>query len=520
MRNAIMWQRKKKVFICVGLLIILLSGTMVASVAMANSVTQHGVTFTFDKYYQVGQFANGDYWVLGPVTITAITPNWDGTQHGWEVNPVIEGKSGGWAGQGFTTLAQSYNSTLRPALPYTSPGSGIVSLVKTIGGLTESSKSKILTAVVLTIVTAIPPDNGATVFRPPYAGTSKPYYYVADLRTDLLPTYTPMGTPPSLSTVTKNFSMLRMDHKGGVLGRQLLPENAMNDYQPDNTIQTNEGALRLMLNDSIEAKMPALIRYVQAGIDKAYIFLGMLSGQPWPDGGGHQPGHILPIAFAATMLDMTKVKSAMESAPSGSFHATRYIRYATDSGNYLWGQSGSTETAYWNYVRGLGGNRSNADPYRFIDGGKCGASYQIVTSQSHKGEYLAAKLMPSLQSAWPDVDFNIAKDYAVRWVNIGTRAQPDPCAPYTVGGTYQVDYGPDPANPGMCIKDTDLQYYNSRTHFACNSGQQCGRFPSQQGTSKDGGQYRSAFVAAMWDAHKGTEPPRPLSPLNVRIIGK
>ncbi|HEC04213.1 MAG TPA: hypothetical protein ENI81_11825, partial [Phycisphaerales bacterium] len=39
-----------------------------------SEVSQFGITWTFDRDYVVGQFANGDYWVVGPVTIVGINP--------------------------------------------------------------------------------------------------------------------------------------------------------------------------------------------------------------------------------------------------------------------------------------------------------------------------------------------------------------------------------------------------------------------------------------------------------------
>ena len=36
----------------------------------ATSVSQFGVTWSFSQDRPVGQFANGDWWVVGPVTIT------------------------------------------------------------------------------------------------------------------------------------------------------------------------------------------------------------------------------------------------------------------------------------------------------------------------------------------------------------------------------------------------------------------------------------------------------------------
>ena len=67
---------------------------LAAEVLFVDQLSQYGITFTFDKDYPTGQFANGDYWVVGPVTITRITPDFDGTHHGWEVNPIFEGPQG------------------------------------------------------------------------------------------------------------------------------------------------------------------------------------------------------------------------------------------------------------------------------------------------------------------------------------------------------------------------------------------------------------------------------------------
>jgi len=105
----------------------------------------------------------------------------------------------------------------------------------------------------------------------------------------------------------------------------------------------------------------------------------------------------------------------------------------------------------------------------------------------------------------------IATKYSERWVNSGTLAQPDPCAPFDGNiENYGITFGPDSKNPGRCILDPDLAYFNSPTDFKCKDGKECGRFVSKDGTNKDGGQYRSAFVAAMWDAYWPSSAPRNL----------
>ena len=41
---------------------------------VAAEISQFGITWTFDDSYPYGQFANGDFWVAGPVTIIQISP--------------------------------------------------------------------------------------------------------------------------------------------------------------------------------------------------------------------------------------------------------------------------------------------------------------------------------------------------------------------------------------------------------------------------------------------------------------
>ncbi|MGD0045023.1 MAG: hypothetical protein ABSE84_32260, partial [Isosphaeraceae bacterium] len=41
---------------------------------LKDNLSQYGMTWTFDKPARVGQFVNGDFYVVGPVTITGITP--------------------------------------------------------------------------------------------------------------------------------------------------------------------------------------------------------------------------------------------------------------------------------------------------------------------------------------------------------------------------------------------------------------------------------------------------------------
>ena len=71
-------------------LVVLISFVVLASFTfgeMKSSVSRHGLTWTFDKQYQCGQYVNGDWWVIGPVKVTTISPAPANGMHGSMVNP-------------------------------------------------------------------------------------------------------------------------------------------------------------------------------------------------------------------------------------------------------------------------------------------------------------------------------------------------------------------------------------------------------------------------------------------------
>lgn len=467
-----------------------------------QTISQWGITWTLDDYYKIGLFANEDFWALGPVTINSISPSYDGTLNGWQVNPAVS------AEQGFDgRVVASFNASLVPSLPYTTTAP-TESIVKTISAV-ASEVSYIQTAAVLTVVSSTPANNGATIFRPPYMGTSKPIYTTSGLHTEYLSSLASVGTPPSLATVANRFKKLRLEHlsfdQRDFRPRDAYGETSTDGYGPQVTQYNADDILRLLLNDSIADKMPALIGVTQHGLDQAYAVIGGLRAP----GTGHDPGHALMAAFGAVMLDITNAKTVLVSA--NDFEENNYTTTGV-GGRSLWGLNG-TESAYWTYVISENGNRANKDPYGFIDGGKLGATgYQAILSQSYKGSVLVGTLIPEISTtAWNSTEWPILSGYAEQWVDTGFWAQPDPCAPYDGNpANYQITYGPDPANPGMCILDTDLQYYNSSTDFACQAGQQCGRSYLIHGTQTDGGQYKSNFVAAMWGAYYGEDFASPI----------
>ena len=93
-----------------------------------NWIEQWGIRWTFDRNisvngsagtYRYGQFVNGDYWIVGPVTITAINPpshNINGrVTNGSMINPQT---GNAYAKQGYdnTMPFNEYDNNLNMAL--------------------------------------------------------------------------------------------------------------------------------------------------------------------------------------------------------------------------------------------------------------------------------------------------------------------------------------------------------------------------------------------------------------------
>ncbi|MEX0887440.1 MAG: hypothetical protein WD009_13475 [Phycisphaeraceae bacterium] len=437
----------------------------------ASSVSQWGITWHFEEPASVGQFANGDHWVVGPVTITRITPDFDGEENGWEVNPTFPGP------QGFSARMSHFDARLVPDLPYSAqPGESIVKVIHGKDAADNTLNTALETAAVLTVVDAPPPDNGRNTFRPPYVAGDKPLYTVDQLRTDLLPAWPHVSRAHdaiTLDWVERQFQRVQLDHKGGSLGREIHPFRNIPDYGADVGRRNGDGVLRLMLDDPLDNKMPGLIAYVQYGIDLYHMYL---DGHRWPAGGGQRPGQKIVLAFASVMLDDQQMQHEVTSMTEQQFLNEDFYVYfsphANDGqGQVLFGTAG-TEQRYWETLDQVGVHHSLRDPYGYIDGGVPPDGYQVCClSQPWKGQVLAVHLMPELRPVWNN---ELMIQYVERWVTVGVWTQPDPIA--------------------RQVPDT----------FHGRGVPGDGRFPDAHATMSDAGHYGSPFQNQLWDAHRDT----------------
>ena len=483
-----------------------------------NYVEQYGFRWNFDSYKTVGQFVNGDWWVVGPVNITSITPDWDGSSYGWEVNPGHT--PGTWVPQGFQSGCTYKNTPIYPSkvptLPYLAqPGTSIVKTSPRPEGIGGSSQEAcIQAAAVLTVLGSAPT---ADAFRPAYVGTDKTLYYYSNVKTNLLPNLAPVDSTPGISWVINRFKMMQINHldatnTGGDMRRAFHAyQNFGNcdgcDYQPTVGRDVISGIYRLMINDPDDTAdniKAARVAVLQMGIDWYYNFK---QGYLQSAGGGYSPGELAALGFFGALLgseaDKTYIKALTGINEKRMLSVSRF-----GNNDAIYGSSVDSATNYWTATCNTAPTQAynKRDPYGYIDSGmRAGVytwdAYQFIQSPVWKGEVLIGRLIPEIETIY---NFPLIFNYVDRYVSTGLKAQPDPCAP--CGGTYGTDYGQAPTGypyDSGCILDPDISYYTSRTNFACKPGLSCGRFPSRDDINADGTNANvvSVFQTNFWNAY-------------------
>lgn len=367
---------------------------MVISAEGATSVSQYGITWTFSEDRPVGQFVNGDWWVVGPVTITAIsTPDdYPGRSYGAMLNARPRTSQGilPWAHSG--DLPYDAAKNLRAQLPFlVSAGNTICSVTASAdpGNVTEWKKQKTLFKefAVLTVVAQAPAPGS---FRPPYSGTDKTIKYnVSQLNyaafrnikapiTANIPGKAWMEDATVRPLLEMSGSYRNSDYKAA--NDPLFPRRT---YGREISNIAVAAGMFLNLENTNVTKERLLINICQWGID----IQGLISnGMIWHSDGGHQHGRKLPLFIAAKALG--------DEAMLKNCNASNYGNFQEDTGHWFVTQKDidtprvpSTIPPFTQEMLGMpewssGGpwNRERASPswyltgYRFINGGpNCGA---------------------------------------------------------------------------------------------------------------------------------------------------
>ncbi|WP_109830589.1 galactose-binding domain-containing protein [Reichenbachiella versicolor] len=380
------------------LTLILFSCQNFSKAELLSSITQHGITWHFDKEYECGQFVTGDWWVVGPVTITHTDPLQVPGRHGSVLN-VIPGKFHGWDDR-----AGNFNENLRVKYPITL--AGINSLASTISVVSKDcsdlsgktgfmsrfgicSRTNTQTLAILTIVEEKVP-NGS--FRPSYIGNSqKEILNISDVDFKILPHLPILETNTDLNLLIDFIERPWLDHFNGWTTQYNFAADNNRGYGRDMSDQISEISVALM-QDIPELEHLATLM-IQRGID---IYQAVENGAIFPADGGHGSGRKWPILFAGKLLNHQKMlKTGYDYNASSNTFQEDCQTYYTIEGKPWWGV------------------RHCSDPSRDSEALD---SYRVCcTAKTWVGQMLTAQIL-GLKDEWYHEAYF---DYVDRWINEG-----------------------------------------------------------------------------------------------------
>lgn len=364
-----------------------------------TSITQHGFTWHFDGDYEVGRYANGDYWVLGPVRIIGITPESEDAngwvKHGTQVNPEVN------RSQGFDSsiMRITYDPVLNvsPAITRSPLELKSGSVVSSRSAVTPGNIPQLQSAAILTVVDEVPPP---TAFRPPPVGTDKSSQWRADaLHKELLRDLPKVANMPDPDRATDFFERPWIELNTTWTGRYIHPSENQPDYGREIAKRLAEGLLLLHLDINPEIKHALLIGLVQYGLD---VYGSARAGGVWRDNGGHNHGRKMPMVLAGLMLndpDIIRLANAQEHFIFAEDRQTWYVT-ESDVGRALYTADGRPRVPYLNADIGIAewGERHTLRPER--DGRNWDAYYRRIVGSSVVGHTLTAHLTPGALDAW------------------------------------------------------------------------------------------------------------------------
>ena len=398
-----------------------------------SSITKDGITWTFSQPVKSGQFVNGDYYVVGPVTITAINPaptTSSPYENGSVLNlPTANSKSGfdSRLNDG-TDESWWFDASLRSYPPISlKPGDALVSSISLpqihsvaeVMRASDMSASPVASVSVLTVVSSAP---SADAFRPSYCDRKQTIYHANALQRNLLPSLAPpnpSGTPP-LSQFETWYRQPWIDTNPFLFD---APANYMPSYGQHIAFADSYAALLLMLNFPAEQKVNLTNYFVQYGID---LYGCLQAGYGWPAFGGHRSGRKLPVVLAGILLNDEGMKNASTTYPNQFGEDMQTVYVDKIPGGYQQAWQGATVIYGGHYgvnadgtpvSTGLYGPYEQLQPmnWQLLNGNEqLGEAYRrCCTSVSWVGEALAIHIL-NAEKVW---NYPAFFDYVDRWMS-------------------------------------------------------------------------------------------------------
>jgi hypothetical protein len=402
---------------------------------LKESVSQYGITWTFETPAHVGQFVNGDFYVVGPVTIKAIDPK---PEFGDEVpaeelgrekaaNAMRNGSMLDPPARNEVALDSGtknfYKASLAAHLPIKmKPHDSLVSSISTKQGekIKFSYHSEGLRLEhdnsptrVVSVLTCVAEPLPADAFRPAYCDREGKIYLARDLRRSELPSLPRTKGVPDPEKFAEIFQ--RCWFNPCFFGFEQPMEN-MPQYGQWVGQAVSDAGVILCMDFKPEEKERLLINFTQVGID----YWGMVkNGHPgWQGWGGHDSGRKFPIVFAGWILGdavMADPGKAFPKCEFGEDDQTRYGECWTGAKVVFAGHSGIS-SATGKPLRAQWGPYEQMPPALWDQGTQknvqSDAYRRSNTSCCWVGEALAMRIL-KLEPEWNHDAFF---DYVDRWM--------------------------------------------------------------------------------------------------------
>ena len=385
-------------------------------------INKDGITWTFDEAVPVGQFINGDFYVVGPVTIIDIhpLPTAENGLHGSVLN--LPGNNSSISPFDYRVAANRYSPEYRIYPPFDmAPGDTLMSSISIDNRgdfepwLREGNETPQSFVKSVSILTCLAEQVPADAFRPAYVDRTQRIYRSEGMRRERLPNLPMVPNTPDIDLFAEHFRKpwLEVCYFGfdaavayqAVYGREVGRAVGM-------------ATLLLMLDFASEKKEPLLIHFVQYAID---LWGLARAGYPgWPAHGGHGSGRKWPIIFGGIMLGDDEMQNPSLTFPDLRFGEDMHTAYdvcwtganVVYTGHQgLWNGSPVSSTPSWGPYEHLHPGRWAAE----LGGSNpfIGEGYRrCCTSVAWVGQALAARLMGA-EVLWNHDPFF---EYVDRWM--------------------------------------------------------------------------------------------------------
>jgi len=303
---------------------------------LQETVTRDGVTWTFDKPARVGRFVNGDFYVVGQVTVVKIDPPPLWGEEVKDINDYEKEKKRTTAElirngsllnpepnlalTNFDSRSRNFTPKLRIRPPIAmQPGDVLVSTISEEKGHSVSGGTSPVGSA--SLLTCLREPVSADAFRPSYGDRGQTIYLARNLRRDLLLKLPVPPKPPDHKRLARDLATpwLEISYYGIGATRYQRP------YGRALCQAGVETTLSLLLDYPPEEKEPLLLGYVQYAIDVYGLIKNGHEG--WIGDGGWGAGRKWPIVFAGLMLDEPDMQAVSRKFPKAVLAEDHQVYY-------------------------------------------------------------------------------------------------------------------------------------------------------------------------------------------------